>query len=209
MATVCVRSTVQEVVLSLRRVLLASAVLALLVPAGRVQAATFNFDALAPGTSTPLVLSDGGVTATFTSPGGNFFAFPVGGLAVTMSGNLLIHGADASPDTLTVAFSAPQSVLSVQFLLNTQSAVTPFSLTAFLGATQVGTSSATGALFTFTEGTLNFSGATFDRVVLTSAAQDFGIDNLTVRPADVPEPGIITLLAGAIVGLAARRRVMA
>ena len=179
----------------------------MVVPASRAQAATFTFDTLAPFTPTPLALTDDGVTATFTStPVNDFFIFPTAPLAFTMSGNLLIAGNDAPPDTLTVGFSAPQSALSVQFLLNTQNAATPFSLTAYLGAMQVGTSSATGSIFNFIEGTLTFSGTAFDRVVLTSAAQDFGIDNLTVRQANVPEPGVMTLLAGALVGLAAGYR---
>lgn len=204
---VCALRRSREVVLSLRRVLLASAILILLVPAGRVDAATFTFDALAQGTTTPLVLSDGGVTATFTSSGGNdFLVFPSANLFFTMSGNVLLPLADAPTEILTVAFSAPQSVFSVQFGLNTFNAAIPFTLTAYLGAAQVGTSSATGAVFNFVEGTLMFSGATFDRVLLTSAAQDFAIDNLTVRPADVPEPGVVTLLAGAFVGVMARRR---
>jgi hypothetical protein len=193
--------------LLLRRVLLASAVLALLVPAGRVHAATFTFDSVASLTATPLALTDGGVTATFTSPGGNdFFTFPSAGLFVTMAGNVLVAGADAQTDALTVAFSAPQSLFSVQFGLNTFTAAVPFTLTAYLGAAQVGTSSATGSLFNFVEGTLMFSGATFDRVVLTTAAQDFAIDNLTVRLANVPEPAVMTLLASAIVALTSRRR---
>lgn len=99
--------------------------------------------------------------------------------------------------------------LGVEFVLHTVDAATPFTLTAYFRATQVGTTSATGTMFAFSEGTLAFSGATFDRVVLASAVEDFGIDNLTVRQVAVPEPGTITLLAAAVVGFAARRRIRA
>ena len=85
------------------------------------------------------------------------------------------------------SFSAlPLSSISMSFATNSPSGGVPFQLNAFNGSTLVGTISATGTIppggFTYPEGVISFSGATFDNVVLSVApsdAPDFAIDNIT------------------------------
>jgi hypothetical protein len=56
----------------------------------------------------------------------------------------------------------------------------------------VGSASSTGEFlsgFTFPEGEIAFEGGAFNQVVISSAATDFAVDNITVNPT--PEPGTL------------------
>ena len=194
--------------MSIRQSLLSTCLtLALSALAAPASAATFDFEDVALGTFAPFSETDDGITATFSGAG--FFVTP--GFFATLTNHTLLS-ADPSPNTLEIAFSAPVSSLDLRFALNS---APPGSLvlSAFSGVTAVGGASAPGAIppgFSFPEGVLSFSGVTFDRVVLTSAALDFAIDEVTVGDSSVPEPMTVTLLGSALLaGACARRRRMA
>jgi hypothetical protein len=188
----------------------AAAVVAASAVAAPAAAQTYNFDAIAEGTATPLSITNGGVTATFSSPA-DPGAFEVltndGFFSPALSGNVLYRPAGASD--LRIGFSETLGALSLVFASNFAPSVT---LQAFFGATLVGSVSAAGTAppgFAFPEGTLSLSGLTFDNVRV-SAATEFAIDNVVVRPAQViPEPATVALVGAGVValgGLAGRRR---
>jgi len=188
--------------------LLIKAAALLAFSAAPLQAAiVFNFEA-DTGKSTPFTDTVGGLSATFSNSGG------VGGFTVgpnflsSLSGNILFDPGPASLNNLplTIAFSAPQTNISLLFATNSVSPV-PLLLSAFMGATLVGTATASGVVppaFSFPEGMLAFGGPAFDSVVLTSFAPDFAIDNVTVGA--VPEPASLSLAVLGLLALAARRR---
>jgi len=62
----------------------------------------------------------------------------------------------------------------------------------------VGSANATGTIppgFGFPEGTLSFSGPTFNSVVLSTTAFNFAVDNIVVNPVvnPVPEPSTLVM----------------
>ena len=76
----------------------------------------------------------------------------------------------------------------------------PFDLTAFNGASEVGSATATGVVppgFPLAYGFLSFSGPAFDSVVLSAPTADaFWIDDVAVNAVPtVPEPSSLSLLA--------------
>ena len=158
----------------------------------------FNFDTDAVGKATTFTDTVGGLSATFSSSG------DPGGFAVessffdTLTGNVLVDPGPANAPnlTLSILFSAPVTTISMDFATNSAAGV-PFDLSAFNGTTGVGSTTATGSIpggFAFPEGVISFSGATFNRVVLSvPGAPDFAIDNVSVTTA-LPEPGSISLL---------------
>jgi hypothetical protein len=164
----------------------------------------FNFDSDPVGKATPFTDTVSGLGATFTSSGdpGGFVVIPT--FFSTLTGNVLIDPGPAGLNnlTLTVAFSAAQTSISMNFATNSVTGV-PFTLNAFNGALPVGTSVASGVIptgFFFPEGVISFSGPAFNRVVLSSTAPDFAIDNVSVNA--VPEPGSLSLLVfGAIAAI--------
>ena len=177
----------------------------------------FNFNSDAVGKATAFTDTDtvSGLSATFTSSGdpGGFVVGPT--FFATLTGNVLLDPGPAGLNnlTLTIAFSAPQASLSMNFATNSVGGV-PFDLSAFNGATGVGSSTATGTVplgFIFPEGVMSFSGPAFNRVVLSApTALDFAIDNVNVNVSAVPEPGSLSLVAfsglfGAIVITRLRR----
>jgi hypothetical protein len=164
---------------------------------------TFDFETTLPGTATPFTNTVSGLSATFSSSG------DPGGFAVmatffqALTGNVLINPGPAGLDNLvlTIVFSIPQTNISMDFATNSPAGV-PFNLDAFNGASAVGSASATGAIpsgFLFPEGVISFSGPAFNRVVLSSPALDFAVDNVSVSTTAIPEPGsLMLLIAGAI-----------
>lgn len=176
--------------------------------AGPLSAQTYDFESTALNTPTPLSITSGGVTATFSSPAGPgaFVVLPTF-LSPALPGRVLARPLGAAAP-LQIAFSTSLGFIGMNFALNGGPTLT---LDAFLGATLVG-SVTTGSVvppgFTFPEGTISFGAATFDNVRLT-AATEFAIDNVTVRTAAVvPEPSTWALAATGLVmlGAATRRR---
>jgi hypothetical protein len=163
-----------------------------------LRAATiFNFDNDSPGTSTQFTDTVDGLSATFSSSGdpGGFTILPAT-IFQTLTGNVL---GDPGPAflqnlSLTISFSAPLSAIHLLFATGDFGPASPLILTAYHGASQVGSVSQTGTLLSFfPEGEIAFGGTTFDSVVLSSTASTFAIDNVQV--AQAPEPGSATMLA--------------
>jgi hypothetical protein len=106
--------------------------------------------------------------------------------------------------TLTVDFSAPQTSISTAFGTTVPTGMPsglPLDLTAFNGASEVGSATATGVVpdgLPLAFGVLNFSGPAFDSVVLSApTAESFWIlDGVAVSAAStVPEPNSLSLVA--------------
>jgi hypothetical protein len=163
-----------------------AAVLACVFTPGLCASTVFSFDSFPMGTVTPFTDTVAGLQASFSDDGdpGGFEVVPT--FFKTLTGNVLTDGiSDWNFDeTLTIAFSAPQTSISMNFALDSVFSDTPFDLSAFNGATAVGSSTATGTIpccgIDFPEGVISFSGPAFNSVVLSSPAILFSIDNVTV-----------------------------
>lgn len=170
----------------------------------------FDFENVPVGTATSFSDTVNGLSATFTSSGdpGGFHVLNSGTLFSTLTGNVLGDPGPAglSHLTLSILFSALQSSVALNFSTFSpiSQAGVPFTLDAFNGASMVGSATVTGSVppdFDFPEGLISFAGSAFDRVVLSTSAADFTIDNVTVSSATaVPEPG--GLPAGVLVFVA-------
>jgi hypothetical protein len=189
-----------------------AAVVLLAVPAAAAPAQTFDFDAVPIGQTTAFTLTSDGLSAAFASSPADAYeveSSAVGPAFQALTGRYLYQPfGDATP--LLVTFGSPLSVLSLNFALSDPGTLT---LEAFLGATSVGSVSATGSIppgFGFLEGALAFSGGPFDNVRLFSPTAAIAVDNLAARPASViPEPVTVALVGAglaALGGAAARRR---
>lgn len=164
-------------------------------------ASLFNFDVNSLGTATNFTDTVSGVSATFSSPAdpGGFVVYPT--IFQTLGGNVLGDPGPAGLDNLalTVNFSQALSAITLSFATSDFSSPSPFTLTAYQNSNLVGSNTQSGMFlssFSFPEGQLTFSGSAFNRVVLSSTAQDFAIDNINVSPsASTPEPSALVLSA--------------
>ena len=164
----------------------------------------FNFDSDTPGTSTTFTDTVNGLSATFSSaadPGG-FTIY--GSMFETLTGNVLGDPGPAGMDNLalSVNFSANLTAVVLDFATSDFSTPSPFTLTAYENSTLVGSASSTGQFlngFSFPEGEIAFAGSPFNRIVLSSPATDFAVDNITVATA--PEPATCALLGIALLAL--------
>ena len=166
-------------------------------PALSRAAIVYSFDTDLLGKATPFTDTVSGLGATFTSSGdpGGFVVFQ--SFFSTLTGNVLLDPGPANRNNLalTIAFSAVQTSISMNFAVNSAAGV-PLNLDAFNGASPVGSATATGIIppgFGFPEGVISFGGTPFNRVVLSSPAFDFAIDNVTVNV--IPEPNSLSLFA--------------
>ncbi len=183
----------------------------------------FNFDNAPLHGSLPLDLTEGGVTAYFTSspPGGYSIqeAYTLGFTPVGFSGYCLYPNGIDKCDLL-ISFSQPLTDISILYApheLATDSSCTML-ITANMGTTFVGSNThVIDPPGTWPSGTLSFSSAQpFDNVIIhyqspPPTGGDYGTifmaDNLQISP--VPEPamtGLVTGLALAGFGLMAKWR---
>ena len=171
-------------------------------------ATTFTFDGDSVGTATQFTDSANGISATFLSPGdpGGFVIQP--SIFQALSANVLGDPGPAGLQglPLEIDFSTALSALSLVFATADFGPASPLTLTAYLGANQVGSVSGTGIVpagFTFPEGELAFVGPAFNKVVLASVAPDFAIDNVAV--VATPEPRALLLFGLGLIALGAVR----
>lgn len=165
----------------------------------------FNFDSDTPGTSTTFTDTVNGLSATFSSsadPGG-FVVYP--SIFDTLTGNVLGDPGPVGADNLEldIAFSGNLDAVALDFATSDFITPSPLTITAYENSQQVGFSQSVGSFisgFDFPEGEIAFEGATFNRIVVSSSAVDFAIDNLAV--AATPEPAVLPLLALGLVGIA-------
>jgi len=151
---------------------------------------------------TPFTLTANGLAASFSSngdPGG----FEVGFFPVLNPTGLSLVECNPCALSLIVDFRAPQTSIAMLFgtFLQTGAPSVPFNLTAFDGASLIGTATATGVVppgLPLAFGDISFSGPAFDSVVLRapSAASFWILDGIAVSDAPaVPEPSSMLLLA--------------
>lgn len=185
---------------------------ALCVPANA--AIVFNFEADTSGTSTTFTDTVNGLSATFSSsadPGG-FVIYPT--IFQTLTGNVLGDPGTAGLDNLSlnVGFSSNLSAVTLDFATSDFVTASPFTVSAYENNTFAGSATSTGQFLagsTFPEGEISFAGAPFNRLVLSSTATDFAVDNIAVLTATTPEPALLPLLALGLIAAAAfsvRRR---
>lgn len=163
-------------------------------------ASVFNFDGDPIDRGTEFSDTSNGISATFSSPG------DPGGFGVQQSffsnltGNVLIDPGPAGLDRLplTIRFSSLMNTVDLDFAVNATSAV-PLTLRTFSDDATVGTVAAIGPLRSTDsqagEGHISFHEASFNSITLTSDANDFAVDNITVaETSSAPEPASFWLL---------------
>ena len=189
---------------------IAAVVLSVGIPAQAAASISFSFDSLASGTGTPITLSSGGINATFTASGGPG-GFQINPTFFSFSGNVLLTPGTLgqSNEALGITFSAPLTSFSANFATNGPGPLDLTALSGGLGGTMVGSSSATGTVVTtFPEGTIGFSGATFDSIILADSNDpNFSLGSFTVNSA-VPQPSTwaMMIIGFAGIGFIAYRR---
>ena len=175
---------------------------------------SFNFDTDALGTATTFADTNNGISAIFSSPAdpGGFAVSP--SIFETLTGNVLGDPgpAQVSNIPLDINFSQDLSALTLTFATADFSTPSPLTVQAFENSTPVGSNTLSGQFlpgFTFPEGEIAFSGATFNNVVISTTAPDFSVDNIQViTAATAPEPGTLAMMAAGVLlsGLGAIRR---
>ena len=182
------------------RIGLAAVLVCVFTPGLFADTVVFTFGSAEGGT--PFTETVNGLGASFSSDGDpNGFEVLFAPLLNPLEAVLLDN--DLSFLTLTIRFGAPQTSISTVFgtILPTDApSGLPFDLTAFNGASEVGSATAIGDVFPGTPvafGLLTFSGAAFDSVVLSAPTADaFWIDEVTVGVVSpVPEPSSLSLVA--------------
>ncbi len=155
------------------------------------------------GAGTPLQVLAGDITLSFSSAP-DARAFGVIGTVFATLGPVVLDNSDLVQSALTISFSRAVDVFSASFATADFDSPTPLTLTAYLGANQVGGAAATGTVpagYIFPEGVIAFSATSFDRIVLADVLADgFAIGNIAI-----PEPGSLMLLAAGVAALAVRR----
>ena len=185
--------------------LVALAVTCLVVPGRAAGPITYDFEGASIGTFTPFAQTVGGVTATFSSPldltGPKFSVQSASTTFFTLS---LFSGRYLYPNNLGVAplritFSAPLGSISLTFATAESHIASRMYLSAYLGATPVGTINTPGAYIagdTYPQGTITFDAAVFDRVELSVPPQGaepavaFMVDTVVVNTAAPPAPAL-------------------
>lgn len=192
----------------LSRISLVTAALAFSSSAA-MAASVFNFDSDTAGKGTAFTDTNSGISATFSSssdPNGFVVEDPAtlalnGIFFQSLTGNVLIDKIANSKSnlTLTILFSSMLSNVSLDFAVDATSS-TPFTLQAIRSGTSVGSVIATDSVpagFTLAEGVATFSSSNFNEIILSSTADSFAVDNITVTAATVspvPEPGSFSML---------------
>lgn len=153
-------------------------------------------------------LTVGGLTFTYAGGSGQAIISP-STETTDVTGNTLAIPAPFS--ALTIDFDAPVSAFGTGFAFLSGPAQDVLSIELFDGDDSLGAISFDSEQDNFVAG--GFAGigndAAFDRVVLTftdPAAFAGAIDNLRTIPAQIPEPGTLTLLGLALGAFARRRR---
>ncbi len=171
-------------------------------------ASTFITGDVSLGTNTTFSDSNSGVTATFSSP-----ADPGGFVTASTSGyfswgpEMLFDPGSSGASNIPLDIGFDTTLTSITMDFGTDGSG-PFDLSAYLGASLVGSVSVTGTVVvTFPEGIISFSGANFDKLVLTSPQTPyFAIGN--VNAVALPEPSyalILPVLGFGLVMLKRRR----
>jgi hypothetical protein len=171
----------------------------------------FNFDGDSLGASTTFTDTVNGLSATFSSsadPGG-FVVYP--SMFETLTGNVLGDPGPAFMDNLALDVGFSQNLSAIELDFATSDFISPslFTVTAYENSALVGSASSPGEFlsgFTFPEGEIAFEGGAFNQVVISSAATDFAVDNITVAPT--PEPGTLTMIGAGVLllGIGSVRR---
>jgi hypothetical protein len=203
----------------LRRSLAALCAVALAATSASAQLYDFEGADSPIGTVTPFSLTRGGVTVSFAGNPNAFVVFPLGNGFATLSGNVLFGGGGdgevPTASTLEIGLSAPQTSISLLFALGDRTNTAMLTMNLFSSGLLVGSVSGTGAIpdgdFSRPEGTLSFTGASFDQAFLfTDGEPVYSIDDLRLgNVAVIPEPATVALLATgllAVGGVATRRR---
>lgn len=191
------------------------------------QVGLFNFEGDATGTQTPFSNTSGGITATFSAPGGpgGFVVGPNPAYgSVLLSGQVLGEGfgtATGANIPLNIAFSRNLSSLTLDFANASFRLLTPqtFTLQAFENGVSVGILTVPGLVpngGSNAEGVIGFFGPVFNSVQLSSATSisgQFAIDNIGIVGAPpVPEAsttvslGLLLVLGMGGMVVAARRK---
>ena len=171
-----------------------------------LHASTFITGDVSLGTNTTFSDTNGGITATFSSPAdpGGFVTSSTSGYFSWGPEMVFDPGSSGAANIpMTIGFSSTLSFISMDFGTDGSG---PFDLSAYLGGSLVGSVTVTGtAIVGFPEGIISFSGANFNSVVLTSPSTPyFAIGNITTTP----EPGyavIFPVLGFGLVMLKRRR----
>lgn len=188
-------------------------------------AVLFDFDSGTPvyksGNNVPFDWTSGGITASFNSSSGFSLQtlssiYPSGGTLGSFSGLFLYPNSASSGihSVLDVTFSTPLTSITFPFATTEVPDIdtpTPIRLTAYSGASSLGSTEATGSYGTavLAMGNLTYNapaGTSFDKIHIEKVAvipggMSFLLDNMSVTP--IPEPrgavlaGLILLGVGA------------